>query len=133
MNIDNIIEIVKNSNYCRINPNIINIIIDNKNILILEQFKTLYEYYNYSKNNDLIIYHINIKILQYWIKDWIFYLVCCQIFPEKLISLDIYTNEYNEILSINDLDLELFLKNHIFGISSFVRFSIYKLKNLSFC
>jgi len=81
-----------------------------KNELKIEEFQTLFEYWNFCHlNKTLVIGHNELKNYKSYIEDWTFYLTICQLFPEELKTSnftgnrDLYTKYYEQILNLPKL------------------------------
>ena len=97
-------------------------LIKRKKELNLKEYQNLYDYWNFfSKNGKIEIANNPSKNYLSVTKDWIWYLTMCQLFEEELKNgsrTDIYTNMYNEIISLPPLtgDMEkdlIILQNSI--------------------
>jgi len=89
----------------------IEILSNRKKELRLAEFQTLYDYWNFCDKNSDNFRLANNPIENYKrvIKDWVYYLVIIQLFPDELRNAqrDFYTVQYNEISSLPKLIGEL--------------------------
>lgn len=90
----------------------IDVLTARKSELIISEFQTLYDYWNFCDINSGKFKIANNPVENYkrTIIDWVWYLTVIQLFPNKLKNAvrDFYTVQYNEILSLPKLigDLE---------------------------
>ena len=87
------------------------ILTNRKRELRLDEFQTLYDYFNFCDNNNGSFKLANNPIENYKrvIKEWTWYLVMLQLFPTELKNAqrDFYTVQYDEIKSLPKLTGEL--------------------------
>ena len=81
-----------------------------KKELILNEFQTLFEYWNFcNENKNITVGYNELKNYIPYIDDWVFYLTLCQLFPEELKSSnftgnrDLYSKCYEQILNLPKL------------------------------
>jgi hypothetical protein len=85
---------------------------ERRNDIKLEEFQTLFEYYNFCNNNNDEIRYTEAKKFIPTIRDWVWYLLLCQLFPDLLKgeyakvhpnSDSLYEKPYKQILSLPKL------------------------------
>ena len=86
----------------------IEILSNRKKELKLNEFQTLYDYWNFCDKNSGIFKLANNPVENYKrvIKEWVWYLVVIQLFPDELKNAqrDFFTIQYNEILSLPNIN-----------------------------
>lgn len=107
-----------------------------KNDLRLDEFQSLYDYYNFCDKMDFDLLYNTISHYKRIINDWVWYLVTCQLFPNEMKnaisgnSRNLYDNRYEEIISLPNLTgdieedkkiLSYVIKEHFFKSESPVR------------
>lgn len=79
-----------------------------KKDLKLNEFQTLFDYYNFCDNNNFELSHNNITAYKYDILDWIWFLILLQLFENEIKNIkDIYTGKYEQIINLPKLTGEL--------------------------
>lgn len=130
-------EIKKISGINSIRETRLDILSKRKKELRLDEFQTLYDYWNFCNeySGKIVLANNPIENYKSHLKEWIMYLVILQLFPEDLKNAkrDFYTMQYNEILSlpklIGDFDRDKIIfedavRNFILCPSSITRQSI---------
>lgn len=91
-----------------------------KNELIISEYQTLFEYYEFcSTNPDMIIGYNPVKSYLSPTQDWVFYLTLCQLFPNELKNgnRDLYSEQYKQIMDLpkltGDLDNDTIIFNQV--------------------
>ena len=119
-------------NFYRIEPKDTtrSIILQNrKTDLKLNEFQQLFDYYNFCDTVDIELLYNNISRYKSIIRDWVWYLTICQLFPNEMKNAgekrNLYDRRYDEILSLPNLtgnieeDKNIFMyviKEHFFSI-----------------
>lgn len=94
------------------------ILANRKNELNLKEFQTLFDYYNFCNSNSGQFKIANNPVENYTtaIRDWVWYLVILQLFPNQLKNSvrNFHDTQYKEILSLPELSSDLETNKIIF-------------------
>lgn len=109
---------------------------ERKSDLRLDEFQSLYDYYNFCDTVDIELLYNTISGYKRVINDWVWYLVTCQLFPNEMKnaisgnSRNLYDGRYEQIISLPKLTgdieedkkiLSYVIKEHFFKSESPVR------------